>query len=300
MERRVSYSEFKAFRRCRRQWALRYIDGLAPVRERVSALTLGALTHVGLEIMYDTGSLELAKQAVLNVMEMSLHTHDDQEALRQMAADAQNFLTGYDHWLIDTGADQRYEHVASEVEYEMPLTRVDGVDWVLIGKLDRRVRDRVTGRQRYMDFKTTATFESFMVNACRDEQFPTYDMLLHHNEGQACGGGVWRMIKKSKRARNGDGDFFMDYETSFNGQVLQSVLDRYVALAEEMSAATAKYHERKLSAVPNPTMSCSWDCPFTLVCDSMDDGSRYEDMLRDYYFESDPYARYRRIGREAS
>lgn len=300
--RRVSHSEFKTFRRCPRQWWLHYVRKLSPPRVSTGALSLGSLTHVGMEYLYEGGELENAMDAIRDKALEVLPQAEDPEAWMKQAADAQNFVVGYHEWLRETGADQRYEHVASEEELEMPLhVMEDGVPWVLIGKLDRRVLDRETGRVRYMDFKTTARFDDIIEQAPRNEQFPTYDLLMRHNYGETVGGGIWRMILKLKRAKDGDKEFFRDYEASFNDQFLESVRRRYVAMATQMHGMELTLTERpelhQFFAYPTPQFSCSWDCDFKIVCDMFDDGSRAEDALRSMYVNTDPYERYVTIGR---
>lgn len=304
--RRVSGSEFKAFRRCKRSWWLGYLRGLTWPEREPGALELGSLTHVGMEVMHEPDhSVAKAKIAIIDKMQEL--AGDDPELYVEMAADAMNYIDGYEEWLATSGADQRYEHVASEEEFEMPLVKIDDTQWVLIGKLDRRVRDRANGQVRFIDYKTCANFEDLILDAHRNEQFPTYEMLLRYNNpGLTVGGGIWRMIRKVKRARDGDGDFFRDYESTYNDHVLASIMRRYQAMAMDMHEMASQLEGEtgdrvvhQSVAPPNPTHTCKWDCSFRLVCDMFDDGSRVEAAVSSLYIQSDPYARYRILGRES-
>lgn len=298
--RRVSHSEFKLFRRCRRAWWLGYLRGYTLRKYEPGALDLGKLTHLGLELYSDGSPLQDALRAIAEETHR-LVDESASDATRDLwykaGSDAQNFLVGYEDWLVSTGADQRYVHVASEEELQMPLAEIGGVQWVLIGKVDRRVYDRATDQQRFIDFKTCASFDQIIKDASRNEQFPTYEMLLRHNyPDQRTGGGVWRMIKKSKRARDGDGEFFKDYDASFNEHVLETIRARYRALAMEMHAianALSNGEDHQYVVPPTPDYSCAWQCDKALICDTFDDGSRAEQALEGLYVATDPYARYR-------
>src|SRR5690606_2065530 len=111
---------------------------------------------------------------------------------------------------------------------------------------------------------------------------------------------VWRMIRKVKRARDGDGEFFRDYDAvTFNDATVSSVLARYETMAVEMQRASELLSaggDNRAVAYPNPTHTCKWDCDFRLVCDMFDDGSRAEDAVSDLYVTTDPYERYKVLG----
>ena len=298
--RKVSQSEFKLFRRCQRSWWLAYQARLVPRTLKSNALTLGILTHLGLEVMYDTNNLEHArqtvKQAALDAIEDdTVGTDAEKSEYIEIASTAQIYLEGYWNWVVETGADQRYETVALEQELEMPLCVIDNVQWVFIGKLDRVVFDRSSQQRRFIDFKTTQSFVPLIENALRNEQFPGYEMLLRHNNLDPVGGGIWRMILKRKRAKDGDGEFFRDYECSYNDHVVEALKRRYVQLAHDMQHVQVVAEDldaMRRRVVPTPTYSCSWDCGFAPICDMFDDGSRVDHAIVNLYATGDPYARY--------
>ena len=307
-ERFVSGSEFKTFRRCRRKWMIEYVLKVTLPKPEAGALGIGILTHAGLETITDGGTLDEAKLKIRSMLEETLLTvadaHPDVynravESWTAAADDAQNYITGYVEWLEDSGADQRYETYGAEEELTMDLLEITSPDghttkWVLRGKLDRRAYDRFTEQHLFMDYKTCARFEDITEAASRNEQFPTYELLLRHNyPDERCGSGVWRMLRKVKRAKDGDGEFYRDHQSTFNDKMLDAMHLRYKIMAGEMHVIETFVKQGHLEiAYPNPTWSCAWDCPYRHECPMFDDGSRVEDAIEDMYVEFDPYARY--------
>lgn len=298
-ERRVSHSEFKTFRRCRRKWMIEYVWRVTLPKADPGALGIGSMTHEGLEVITNGGALEEAKSRIGQVMHEAIDLTDGlgTELWMEAAYDAQNYVAGYVEWLASSGADQRYETFAAEEELSMPLCTIGGRQWTLIGKLDRRMLDRATERVVFMDYKTCATFDQIIQQAYRNEQFPTYEALLRANyPDERCGSGVWRMLRKVKRARDGDGEYFMDHHHSYNEIVVNAVLRRFTAMAAEMSVIEEMVKAGDDSmAYPNPDFSCDWQCPYKHECPMFDDGSRIEDAIQDMYVELNPYERYKEL-----
>lgn len=305
----VSGSEFKTYRRCRRRWMIEFVWRLTLPRPEPGALGLGIITHEGLQVITEGGSLEAAHERVLSVvkeqvMELSLTTGPVTEQVvetwMQTANTAQNYLTGYVEWLESTGSDQRYETYAAEQELTMPLIYHHGYSVTLRGKLDRRMFDRWTERHVFMDYKTCMRFEDIINSAYRNEQFPTYELLLRNAyPGERCGSGVWRMLRKVERARNGDGDFYRDHQASFNDKTMSAVRQRYEVMAREMVDLRLQIEDGDSSGCyPSPDFRCEWDCPYKHECPMFDDGSRIQDAIQDQYVSFDPYARYEQKGSE--
>lgn len=305
----VSHSEFNAYRRCRRSWFVHYVLKRAQPPAEPGALDLGRITHEGLEVITNNGTLSEAKQRILAVAKEDAETAEMtritlglpniplSEQWMEAAGDAQNYIEGYVQWLEDTGADQRYVTYAAEEEMQMPLVtgRTTGRQWILRGKLDRRMRDRATGRLTYMDYKTCATFESVMDRAYISEQFPCYEALLEYNHpDEQCSAGVWRMLRKVKRARNAEGEFFRDHSVSINAKHVNAVITRFGIMALEMDLLEHMWFEFGDTDVfyPTPNDSCRWQCPIKHECPMFDDGSRVFDMLDVQFVEINPYARY--------
>lgn len=272
------------------------------------ALGIGILTHGGLEVITNGGTLEEAHLTIVKMVEDALERLPEEvvpfvgPTWYEAGYDAQNYVTGYVEWLESTGADQRYVTCSAEEELQMPLLTIENEDevvhYVLRGKLDRRMYDRVTERNVFMDYKTTARFEDLENARYRNEQFPTYELLLRHNyPDERCGAGVWRMLRKVKRARDGDGDFYRDTTASFNDHVLESIFARYRVMAGEMHVVEEAVMDGWLDAAyPSPDFRCEWDCPYKHECPMFDDGSRIQDAIREQYVEFDPYERYEQKG----
>lgn len=305
MERFFSGSETKTFRRCRRKWMIEYVWKLTLPPRQPGALGEGSLTHEGLEVITDGGTLDEAKVRIRSkAFEAVEDVPEEYRGDWITAADnAQNYITGYVEWLEATGADQRYEILAAEEEISMPLLEIrdkgsdEFVTWTLGGKLDRRMLDKFTEQHLFMDYKTCSRFEDILEAAYRNEQFPTYELLMRHKyKDERCGSGVWRMLRKVKRARDGDGEFFMDYQASYNDSVVDAMRTRYMVIAGEMHTIESFVREGHVDlAYPSPDFRCAWDCPYKHECPMFDDGSRLEDALRDQYVEFDPYARYNEL-----
>ena len=307
-ERHVSGSEFKTFRRCRRKWMIEYVLRVTLPKPEAGALGTGILSHAGLETITNGGTLDEAKLKIKSVLGDTIESLADLppevfghavESWTAAADDAQNYVTGYVEWLEDSGADQRYETYGAEEELTMDLVEFEDHEgnktkWVLRGKLDRRAYDRFTEQHLFMDYKTCARFEDITEAAPRNEQFPTYELLLRHNyPDERCGSGVWRMLRKVKRAKDGDGEFYRDHQATYNDKMLDALTLRYQLMAGEMHAIETFVKQGKwFVAYPNPTWSCAWDCPYRHECPMFDDGSRVEDAIKDMYVEFDPYARY--------
>ena len=306
----MSGSEFKTWRRCRRKWLIEYVWKITLPSAEPGALGIGSLAHEGLEVITNGGSLTEAKLYVAHkaslaldeLNAMNLQTDDATKKWISAASDAQTYIDGYVEWLESSGADQRYETYAAEEEITMPLIELlapDGevITWVLRGKLDRRVLDRFTGRHVFMDYKTCARFEDIEEAAYRNEQFPTYEMLMRHKyPDERCGSGVWRMLRKVKRTRDGDDEFFRDYVASYNDQTMHAVLDRFRMMAMEMHLVESSAKAGNiLPAYPAPDFRCAWDCRYRHECVMFDDGSRVQDALSEQYVSFDPYERYNEL-----
>jgi hypothetical protein len=286
---------------------IEYVWKITLPPKRPGALGEGSLTHEGLEVLTNGGTLDEAKLRIRSKAWEAVEPIPEEFRGEWIAAadNAQNYITGYVEWLESTGSDQRYVIHAAEEEISMPLIEIadrdtgEIVTWVLRGKLDRRMFDRFTERHLFMDYKTTARFEDILEAAYRNEQFPTYELLMRHKyPEERCGSGVWRMLRKVKRAKDGDGDFFMDYQASYNDDVVEAMRRRYMIMAGEMhnlEQFILRTEGETMLAYPSPDFRCSWDCPYKHECPMFDDGSRVREALRDQYVEFDPYARYNEL-----
>lgn len=131
----------------------------------------------------------------------------------------------------------------------------------------------------------------------RDEQMRFYTMLQAltcEETGQRSGGVLYTMLLRSKRTARAKGPFYDQVEVNFNRHDLNSMYLRTLETAREILDTLARLNageDHKTAAYPNPDMHCDW-CPFATVCHMADDGSRFEDIVRDTYDRVDPWAYY--------
>ncbi len=189
----LSNSSLKTFRRCAREYQLRYERGLVPVGEGALPLRFGSLLHKGLEAWWlarysgddaqADSALSIALEAVwaANVGPDAIDAH---ELVR-----LEEMLSGYDaRWWAEP-----YEIVGVEPEFRAPLrnplTGASSRTWQLAGKLDALVlRD---GRAFLVEHKSTSedlgAGSSYWQRLLLDPQVSTYyvgaDALGHTVEG---------------------------------------------------------------------------------------------------------------------
>ncbi len=302
--RLLTQSELKLYRRCKRAWWLNQYRRLRlrPQYVKPRATYAGSLVHRAIEVMDGEGDwrrwLSVSRDATHGVYE------NDSEKLKD-ALDAHDLaeimVEGYIDWLERTGADQFYEIISIEEKIQAPLT--DSV--ALLGKLDKRVRDTNTGKEKFIDYKTGGDqiFTLVPRRAPVEEQFLHYTLLLQLSESDAdVWSGIWRMMKKSKRTDRtlkedgSEGKFYDEHEYRYNEQQLRSYELRVLGLADEIAET-----ERRLDAnilphhsivPPTPTIDCWRECQFAGICPMFDDGSRVEQYIEEWYEQGDPLDRY--------
>lgn len=180
----LTTSRMRSWRECRRLHHLTYIRGWRTKRPPDS-MRFGALVHQGLESWWKddgTGRLVAALDAI--------HGHGA-DPYDQVAAE--ELLAGYDRqW----GDEDRYEVLAVEVTFQAPLlnpvTGAVSKTWVLAGKIDVLVRDRVIDCTLIVEHKTTQEnigdpADPYWAKLGMDGQVSQYyigaDSLEHRAEG---------------------------------------------------------------------------------------------------------------------
>lgn len=301
----VSNSELRTFQSCQRQWYLAYYRRLARRPGDVKptgAAQLGTRVHVALEMRYGYGLparevlTELYNQAVL---EHPLSEQDLDDELDLGLA----MLDGYEQWVEETGIDEGLEVVAVEQDIVVP-SAVDGVDFR--AKLDQRVFRRQDGARLFLDHKTVGSFEHATTILNLDPQMRFYAMLemwLYMNRDGQHGamrvdGGLFNMLKRSKRTARASPPFYRREEVRYNLETLRNTWLKANRVAGQLAEARwmlDKGMSHQQVTPPNPTRDCTWRCPFVNVCGLMDDGSRWEDALVAGYVEHDPYDYYQPV-----
>lgn len=301
--RRLTQSELRTFKRCRRKWWLQYQRRLRLQREKTTgAAPLGTRVHDALEALYASGHDTEAMWAHLNGAydRAVAESPEDEAELRKEHDLARAMLEGYVEWLAETGADEDLELIAAEEAVEVPFSDVLDERVVLLGKLDQRVRRISTGERMFMDHKTVDDFSRVSLLAL-DEQMMHYHLLEHLkliDEGkdpdeERTGGGIFNMLRKVKRTSRAKPPFYMRSEVRHNKTNLRAYWARVYATVADMITVERVGFD---AAYPNPTRDCSWDCPFLPICPMFDDGSDVEGVIEMFYDEGNPLERYDRHG----
>lgn len=298
--RLVTHSEISCFRRCRREWYLTYLRGLAPERDDPTSLTgLGNLTHEALEIHYDPDDERDPIAYVHGCIEAAVEAEPEREhEIRNRTELVVAMVEGYFEWLAETGADEDLEVVGQpETAVQAPLGTIRGREVALLGKLDLRVRRRSDGARMFMDHKTVSNFADPINGLDRNTQ-PKHYLLLERltlPEGERpCDGAIWNMLRRVKRTARAKPPFFERAEVRHNDETLRSYYLSVWGTVERMLEAEDALRERDHLRVapPSPDRYCSWGCDFSDICSMFDDGSDVESVIRSSYSERDPLARY--------
>jgi hypothetical protein len=299
---RISYSERKTYKTCRRKWWLSYVRELALEREAPSAASLGTRVHSALEIHYDPADTRdplavFDAQAAADLAAPDVHekTAGEIELARIM-------VEGYFEWLAETGADEDLELLAAETQIEMPLEiDYDGRPVVAVGKIDARVRRRSDGAIMFVDHKTVLSFEERTRLLHLDEQMKGYHVLERYvaGDGERVDGAIYNMIRKVKRGPRAKPPFYDRTEVRHNPRVLEAYETQMRAEVKEILTTrwALRLDNRKHYEIvpPNPSRDCSWSCEFLPVCPMLDDASMAaERVIEQFYVRKNPLERYDR------
>lgn len=324
---RLTNSEMKLWRRCRRQWYLAYYLKKGKAEPDFGRPTsLGSRVHNALELLY-ANQLELESSGGEGWDEVDVIAFlkegiaDDIEKFPGYEAEitkegdlAVRMLEGYLQWLEETGNDQFLKVVQPEQGVEIPLTSggpsaPEGVN--LLSKIDVRVRDERDASMWALEHKTVQSLQMPLPTLQIDTQLLTEHLVefLHMLETvdpveadkQRADGVLYNMLRKVKRTANAKPPFYGRTAVRHNMTELRNHWRHVVAQAREIIDAHERLDagESHHSVVyPSPTRDCNWDCPFFNVCPLMDDGSDWEGALSDLYVDIDPLDRYNKETKE--
>lgn len=314
-----SNSEITTFQACPRKWWLAWYRGLTPKHQTVqSAMSTGSRLHVALAALYTPGlsavtaaaiaivTLHEAQEDALATMQMqSLNDEDFDHREGKLKADFELeriMLDGYLEWIAETGIDADLEVIATETYLEAELTNVARIRTILIGKLDARVRSRITGTRKFIDHKTVTTFKQPTLRMNR--QMLHYHLLEYLNTGfnseERCDGALYNMLRKVKRGPRAVPPFYQRTPIPHNKYEIYSYLDQVIGLMRDIIGRATAFDQISPSTqlsthqdiVPaRPSMECTW-CPFLKICTMFDDGSRVEAAIEDNYQVQDPLSYY--------
>lgn len=302
MTLRLSNSEMKTFRRCKRKWWLSHYRELAPKKEddAGSALSIGNAVHDALAAYYEDGSDPVAHVVAAHEAWIERDPAQEAEILKQRAL-VQIMVEGYLEWLAETAADADLKILGSERYIQVPI--VEGID--LLTKLDAPVERGFDGAKLALEHKTTDSLEAPVQLAKLDTQYLTehlarfLELQLKGAEPEEalreCQGVLVNALRKVKRTARATPPFYARYDVTHNVHELRSHWLHVLAIAREIQQTTARLdaeEDHHTACPPNPTRDCKWDCPFFQMCVMLDDGSNAEGALSDLYQHKDPLERY--------
>jgi len=309
---RLSNSEMKQWRRCRRQWYYSTYKRLGKIVEEEpgGSLSIGNLVHDALALYYEPLPPRKRKRPdpVAFIEQVAAAKLERMPALEKAILSEKELcvamVVGYLEWLEETGADQALRVEGSERTVEVPL-KVEEPGITLISKLDAPVTRESDGMRLALEHKTVQTLEQNMPLLKLDTQLLTEHLarFLHSiEEGatpeeamQQCHGILYNMLRKVKRTARAQPPFYGREDVPHNIIELRNHWRHVVAIGREIQAATAALDagaDHHVVCPPNPTRDCSWDCAFLPVCVMNDDGSDIEGALAAMYVERNPLARY--------
>jgi hypothetical protein len=308
---RLSNSEMKQWKRCRRQWYFGTYRGLKKKADDApgSALSIGNSVHDALAAMYDPAvQADPVKFLTDLVAERIVASPTLEDDIKEEFRLTSTMVAGYVEWLEETGADQDLIIEGTESRVEVPLRDSGGVvlGVRLLSKLDAPVRRESDGRRLALEHKTTTSFDGLANGAAIDSQFKTEHLarFLHYIEDGAepqesydnCVGILLNMLKKVLRTAKAKPPFYDRLDVLHNMDELRNHWRNVVAIAVEIQSARAALDAgANHQTVCPPTQipdRCKWDCPFFRVCKMADDGSDLEGALDAIYEVHDPLERY--------
>lgn len=312
---KISNSELRKFKRCRRSWWLSYYRCLTPVRDGIGPFSIGNMLHHTLEGYYaepdrnpetydwQTRLDEYAQERLADER-LPEHLHPGMQGDLELC---RIMLSGYFEWLQEDGADSEIEILSAEQEVETYLGEILGHDVSLIGKLDVRAVIKSTGQRVMIDHKSVQNLTDLPKTGELDEQLRTYG-LLERLAVQAEGGdvtrrmltngGVWNMLRKVKRSAAAKPPFYGRAGVTHNDEVYRNMHLRIWGEVHDIMRVRAELDSgsnHQLVVYPNPTRDCSWDCYFFTICARFDDNSDVDDVLSTEFVVHDPYERYTEI-----
>lgn len=313
--RRFSQSEMKVFTGCKRRWWLSEYRRLAPVGyDPTGPLRSGSRVHTALESFYTPGvdpfvALAEAQEQDWRSYLDNINDHDPEPTVvAQFRKDCElerAMVEGYGEWIEESGEDAGLETIAVEEivtvhgrDFAPELVDEYG-DFDVVGKLDARVRRSFDGARKFVDHKTAQSLTVALPTLQMNTQMKHYRWLesMTTPEGERADGAIYNVLKKVKRTARAQPPFFARYEVNHNQEELDNYekhMKRIIAqiLELETELATTPLAEQAHVAYPSPDETCSWKCQYFALCNTFDDGSRAEDMIRDQFAERNPLARY--------
>lgn len=305
---RLSNSEMKLWRRCKRQWFLAYRARKGwPEPDFGKPTGLGTRVHNALEKFYDPAYDGDVMADLLEGIERDVQEYPGLETeIRKEGDLAERMLEGYFQWLEETGKDQFLKIIAPESKMSVKPHPTELPNLELISKIDVRVQDERDGSRWALEHKTVQSLTQAEGILEIDTQLLTEHLVEFLSILEEAGdeekadalradGVLYNMLRKVKRTATAKPPFYDRKDVRHNVIELRNHWRHVIAQAREIMHAHDRLdsgESHHVVAYPNPTRDCTWDCPFYRVCKLMDDGSDWEGLLADQYVDIDPLQRY--------
>lgn len=298
----IRVTERQAFKNCRRQHKLSYIDGLEPIQQDVDARAFGTLMHSCLAAYYialgnnNNLNMKRAESEARLAFKSVFQNIDNESELYQLG---KGMLEGYFRYA--EMADDKWLRIVA-VEHQF-TAKIPGTNVVLSGTCDLLIQDRfgfwICDHKTYRDFLTPQQIEF-------DDQLTAYMWILQPN-GIPVRGAIYNMLRKKiptvpQLLKNGtmsrnksiecdeatytkalcDADldtseyqdmlvhfrnqppqFFNRVTLSRSERTVQSFAENLIHEAREMTSTTTQRY-------PNFTRNCNF-CDYEMLCRTMRD-----------------------------
>ena len=326
----ISWSEVSRWLRCPRRWFTEYYLGYQPAeRSPSNAADTGSRIHLAMEGAYGYGLDPVAVLSLVYSAEIEAHPEFEKE----LRADWQLSVTMVEGWFEEAGEqgwDAKLEVVHTEAEVEVDLPGSGGAV-LLRGKLDQVARDASDGLLKFLDWKTSDSFERTEVIEM-DGQMKTYALIALLAAGHPVpvagepweprgpllvSGGVVNTLRRVKRTRQSRPPYYQHYPFLFSAErlaahllLLQQAASEIMNARERLDAAYAaggalnvvNHLQRTVCRPVEIIKDCSWSCPLSRgLCQLMSADGGWNDALvgSGRYVQGDPYERYGRGGIDA-
>lgn len=288
-------SEGVTYKRCKRQWMLRYWFKVAPPKRVSKTRDTGIVVHAVLADWYENPSASIDALIEYQIAQMKdLYPEEDHPEVDEVRRMTEAIVDGYLVWLEEEGPDSDLELIDTEriVWHQTPESNVG-----LLGRLDarfRRVSDEATF---FMDHKVVQNLTDYPKWAHLDTQFKQYillERLDRADEPAWTDGGIVNMLRRVLRTGRANPPFYGRFEVRHNDETMRRFWAQTYMLIHEIVRLEKQLNEGLLPerVPPSPSRDCSWQCPYFDVCPMMDSDEDWQEFMKVAYVETDPLERY--------
>jgi len=340
-------SERSTFKRCRWQWARTYGDRRKPRLEK-PALRFGTLIHAALEERYPPGIKRGPKPAETfeRLYNAAADEWEQEHGVQMWDADGEREemldlgVSMMEGFVREYGRDEDWQVISSERTFSVPVFAIcpqtaltghhpDGCQrcgdsgkvhaFTYVGTMDGVWRNRMDGKVRVIDWKTTSSDPTKQQHLILDEQATAYwtwgvealaaEGVLKTKDLTALDGMLYTFLYKQKtdeRPVNAQG-LALNKDGTVSGRqpvprfhrelVYRGEADREKARARVLNEvrdmfAGRRDPERHVYKTPGGAGSmnhCGW-CPVRDLCELDEMGKEYEELAAATFEPWDPYA----------